>query len=87
MSLGEGFGVGFSGGGGGRVFLWRIRAKGKGAGRVGDGVGTGKGTGKSMRKLCRNYPLAKYPLSGAVRVRFRVRFDNRNASIFNEFFL
>ena len=25
-------------------------------------MGTGKGTGKSMRKLCRNYPLAIYPL-------------------------
>ena len=33
--------------------------RGKG---VGDGVGTGKGTGKSMHKLCRNYPLAIYPL-------------------------
>ena len=28
----------------------------------GGGVGTGKGTGKSMRKLCRNYALANYPL-------------------------
>ena len=49
MSLGERFGVGFSwvlGGG----FL------------VGGGAGTGKGTGKSMRNLCRNYPLANYPL-------------------------
>ena len=40
--------------------------RGKGVGRVGGGggggVGTGKGTGKSMRKLCRNYPLANYPL-------------------------
>ena len=38
------------------------REKGKGVGRVGGGVGTGKGTGKSMRKLCRNCPLANYPL-------------------------
>ena len=30
--------------------------------RVGDGVGTRKGTGKSMRKLCRKYPLANYPI-------------------------
>ena len=29
---------------------------------MGVGVGTGKRTGKSMRKLCRNYPLAIYPL-------------------------
>ena len=28
----------------------------------GGGVGSGKGTGKSMRKLCRNYPLAIYPV-------------------------
>ena len=45
------------------VFLWKMRdSKGKGLGRVGGGVGTSKGTGKSMRKLCRNYPLAIYPL-------------------------
>ena len=31
-------------------------------GRVGGGAGTGEGTGKSMRKLCRDYPLANYPL-------------------------
>ena len=36
--------------------------KWKGVVRVGGGVGTGKGTSKSMRKLCRNYPLANYPL-------------------------
>ena len=29
---------------------------------MGGGAGTGKGTGKSMRKLCRNYPLANYPV-------------------------
>ena len=29
------------------------------------GVGTGKETGKSIRKLCRNYPLATYPLKSA----------------------
>ena len=29
---------------------------------MGGGVGTSKGTGKSMHKLCRNYPLAIYPL-------------------------
>ena len=45
------------------VFLWKTREKGKGAG--GGGVGTGKGTDKSMRKLCRNYPLAIYPLKSA----------------------
>ena len=39
------------------------KEKGKEVGRVGGGVGTGKGTGKSMRKLCRNHPLANYPLS------------------------
>ena len=55
MSLGEGFGVGFRGVGG-VVFLWKMWEKGKGVGRV----GTGKGTGKSMRRLCRNYPLANY---------------------------
>ena len=37
-----------------------VENEGKGEG--GGGVGTGKGTGKSMRKLCRNYPLAIYPL-------------------------
>ena len=45
----------------GLVFLWERLERGKGAGRVGGGVWTGKGTGKSMRKLCRNYPLANYP--------------------------
>ena len=61
VSLGEGLGSG-SGGWWGAVFLWKIREKGKGVGRVGGGVGTGKGAGKSMRKLCRNYPSANYPL-------------------------
>ena len=36
--------------------------KGEGVSGVGGGGETGKGTGKSMRKLCRNYPLANYPL-------------------------
>ena len=49
------------GGGGGAVFLWKIREKGKGVGRVGGGAGTGEGTGKSIRKLCRDCPLANYP--------------------------
>ena len=58
MSLGEGFGVGFRG-----VVEGDFPVEnGKGAGRVAGGVGTSKGTGKSMRKLCRNYPLANYPL-------------------------
>ena len=48
-------------GGRGWVFLWKMKEKGKGVGEGGGGVGIGKGTGKSMRKLCRNYPLAKYP--------------------------
>ena len=61
MSLGEGFGVGFKGvvGGG---FPVKNKGKGKGVGRMGGGEGTGEGTGKSMHKLCRNYPLANYPL-------------------------
>ena len=62
MSLEEGFGVGFRWVVGGGLFLWKRREKGKEVGRVGGGVGTGKGTGKSMRKLCRNYPSANYPL-------------------------
>ena len=58
----EGFGVGFREVVG-VVFLWKNKGKGKGVRRGGGvGVGTGKGTGKSMRKLCRNYPLAIYPL-------------------------
>ena len=61
MSLGEGFGSG-SGGWWGAVFLWKVKGKGKGMGKVGGGAWTGKGTGKSLRKLCRNYPLAIYPL-------------------------
>ena len=40
----------------------KSKRKGKGWGGWGGGVGTGKGTGKSLRKLCRNYPLAIYPL-------------------------
>ena len=61
MSLEEGFGVWFRGvvGGG---FPVENKGKGEGSGEGGGGVGTGKGTGKSMRKLCRNYPLAIYPL-------------------------
>ena len=42
-----------------------VENKGKGEGGWGgwgSEVGTGKGTGKSMRKPCRNYPLANYPL-------------------------
>ena len=44
-----------------------MEEKGKGVARVGGGggVGTGTGTGRSMRKLCRNYPLATYPLKSA----------------------
>ena len=38
-----------------------------GVGEDGGGVGSGKGTGKSMRKLCRNYPLANYPLVSPYR--------------------
>ena len=38
------------------------KGKGEGAGEGGGGVGAGKGTGKLMRKLCRNHPLAIYPL-------------------------
>ena len=59
VSLGEGLGFGFRGVVGGR----KNRGRGWGWGGWGwDGMGTGKGTGKSMRKLCRNYPLAIYPL-------------------------
>ena len=61
MSLEEGFGVGFRGGWW-RGFAVENKGKGEGVGSVGGGVGTGKGTGKSMRKLCRNYSLANYPL-------------------------
>ena len=50
-------------GGGGGGFLRKMREKGEGCWE-GVGVGTVKGTGKSMRKLCRNYPLANDPLSG-----------------------
>ena len=38
------------------------KGKGEGGGKGGGGIGTGRGTGKSMRKLCRNYPLAIYPV-------------------------
>ena len=51
-------------------------------GRWGGGVGTGKGTGKSMRKPCRNYPLAIYPLVSPLKAqknplcwRFLADFD------------
>ena len=57
---GEGFGVGFKGVVGAR-FPVKIRESGKGVGG-GWGARTGKRTGKSMRKLCRNYSLANYPL-------------------------
>ena len=50
MSLGEGSGVGFKAG--------CSPVETQENGKVGDGVGTGK----SMRKLCRNYPWAIYPL-------------------------
>ena len=40
----------------GVVFLWKIRVG------SGSGVRTSKGTDKLIRKLCRNYPLANYPL-------------------------
>ena len=53
---GERFSVGFRGVAG-VVVLWKMRDKGKGSG---GGVGTGKESCKSMRKLCRNYPLATY---------------------------
>ena len=59
---GRGLGSG-SGGWRGWGFLWKLRGKGEGGGEGGGGgIGTGKGTGKSMRKLCRNYSLAIYPL-------------------------
>ena len=48
-------------GGRGVVFLLKNEGKWKGVGGWGGG-GTGKGTGKSMRKLCRNHPLASHPL-------------------------
>ena len=59
MSLGEGSGR-VQGGG------FPVEKKGKGEGAEeggGGGVGmrTSKGTGKSIRKLCRNYPLAIHP--------------------------
>ena len=58
----EGFGVGFRGGVGGG-FPVEKKGKGEVGGEGGGGgVGTGKGSSKSMRKLCRNYPLAIYPL-------------------------
>ena len=59
VSLGEGFRVGFRGVIGGS-FPVENEGKGKGGGE--GGVETGKGTARSMRKLCRNYPLANYPL-------------------------
>ena len=40
-----------------------VESKGNEEGGGEGGVGTRKGTGKSIRKLCRNYPLAKYPLA------------------------
>ena len=62
---GKGFGVRFQVGGGGGAFPLESKGEGDGDGEWGGGVGvgTGKGTGKSMRKLCRNYPLAKLPFS------------------------
>ena len=59
VSLGEGFGVGFRGVAGGG---FPVEKNGEGEGGGEGGVGIGKGTGKSMGKLCRNYPLAIYPL-------------------------
>ena len=55
MSLREGFGVGFRMVGGRVVLLWKRREKEK-------GWGGGQAIGKSMRKHCRHYPLAIYPL-------------------------
>ena len=69
---GRGLGSG-SGGWWGAVFLWKTRAKGKAVGRVGGRVGTGKGTGESMRKLCRNYPLANYPLVSSLQKVRKIR--------------
>ena len=62
-----GRGLGSGSGGGGRGFSFvENEGKGEGSGEGwGGGVGTGKGTGKSMRKLCRSYPLATYPLNSA----------------------
>ena len=60
-ALGEGFGVGFRWVVGGALFLWKNKGKGEGGGEGGGGLGTGKETTKSMRTLCRNYPLANYP--------------------------
>ena len=51
------------GGGGGDGFSVKNKGKREGGGEGWGGrVGTGKGTGKSTRKLCRDYPLAIYPL-------------------------
>ena len=62
--------------------LWKIREKGKGVGRVGGGVGTSKGTGKSMRKLCRNYPLANYPLVSPPKKRVFFGLCKRDFQVF-----
>ena len=61
MSLEEGFGVIRRVVGGGFPMENEGKMEGGGGG-WGVGVGTGKRNGKSMRKLCRNYPLANYPL-------------------------
>ena len=50
VSLGEGLGVGFRRVVGGQFSCGNLGKRGRGWG------------GKSMRKLCRNYPLANYPL-------------------------
>ena len=60
---GRGSGSGSGGWWGGGGFPVENKGKGEGGGEGwGVGVGTGKGTGKSTRKLCRNNPLAIYPL-------------------------
>ena len=77
MSLGAGFRVGFRGGGGG--FPLESEGKGEGGGEGGGGgVGASKGTDKSMRKLCRNYPLATYPLNQAPQKCINIKNFNRN---------
>ena len=78
-----GVGVGLMGVVGGGFPVENIREEGRGGGGLGVG-GTGKETGKSMRKLCRNYPLgfSKLPFSfsqvrALVALNWRFRVGNR----------